>query len=269
MKNNRSKKSRIEDADVILTMDPDQHMTEPGFYLVMDPERGVTEKVFVNADGKARVIATEPIGGASRAADDSGMAQTRSAGGGSNVGHAPFELREFAIGKPFHPALTSCPEGALVEIWPDGIVLAQSLDTPTDEEKRQVRYDRFSMRLLTRRHTILFLAKFGDSRWIDAPFSVHRIPEAYRVCPPDPGPGYGWPLTVVLVDASTGLVVALRVLSLSRRFSCAVLRAFEAQKSRQADDNAHVLETAHLQRKSTARLAAEATERFEQGDTVN
>lgn len=74
---------------------------------------------------------------------------------------------------------------------------------------------------------------------------------------------------IVLVDASTGIVRSVRQLAMSRRFSCALLRAFERQKAVPADDEAHAREVARFIRKSPSALAAEAIDRFEQGDTAN
>ena len=75
--------------------------------------------------------------------------------------------------------------------------------------------------------------------------------------------------TLILVDARTGIVRSLRPLAMSRRFSCAILNAFERQKALPADDAAHVRETAWFRRKSTSALAADAIDRFEQGDTAS
>lgn len=244
-------------ADVVVTdsADPMAQISEPGTYALMDMVRGVRETIEVAADGSRRVVETEPL-------DIPHFGEA-----GQVLTPPPFEM--FAVGKAYCASRTRWPESMELRITPGGLDLVMLFGNPTDAEIEAVGGGRIAMRLLTAPHTMMFLFRCGDGPWMDAPFSVHRLPEAERVCPPDPGEGYGWMATLILVDARTGIVRSLRPLAMSRRFSCAILNAFERQKALPADDAAHVRETAWFRRKSTSALAADAIDRFEQGDTAS
>jgi hypothetical protein len=55
--------------------------------------------------------------------------------------------------------------------------------------------------------------------WSDAPYTWHMVPAEQRSGPPELAPGQGGLLTIILVNAETGLVGALRAVSLAPRFS--------------------------------------------------
>jgi hypothetical protein len=67
---------------------------------------------------------------------------------------------------------------------------------------------------------IFFCWKFGGQPWSDSTYSIHLVPEDERQAPPD------WQaaearaaLTVILVEAKSGLVAALRYVSFSPDFT--------------------------------------------------
>ncbi len=250
----------FSEADVVITdaEDPMAHVTAPGDYSLMDLVRGVTETIRVGPDGSRRVLQTVALGIEDRSATCTG----------TNL-PAPFGPILVEVGAQFHPTRSRWPEGTHVEVTPGGLQFVLFVDGPTEKEMNNVGRGQIAVRLLTAPQTMMFLLQCGSSQWMDAPFSLHRAPEEMRVCPPDPGDGYGWMCTLILVDAGTGTVRSLRQLALSRRFSCAVLNAFEKQGSLLGDDAAHVREVAWFQRKSTSSLAGEAIDRFAQGDTAN
>lgn len=251
------KTSPFATADVVITDndDPMAQITEPGTYALADMVRGVHETIEVAADGSRRVLKAEPLGIPDPAEVEEALASP------------PFEM--LVVGKPFCAGGPCWPEGLHLRIGPCGLDVVLFFGEPTDGEIKAVTEGRIAIRLLTAPHSMLFLIRCGDGPWMDAPFSVHRLPEEEHVCPPDPGEGYSWMATLILVDAETGIVRSLRPLAMSRRFSCAILNAFEKQKALPVDDAAHVRETARFRRKSTSALAAEAIDRFEQGDTAN
>lgn len=255
------KRDPFATADVVVMTDNDDTMvplTEPGTYALMDIERGVCETIEVGADGSRRVIKTVPFGDT----------ETRIAAARACV-PAPFALIHYEVGKPLVPDQIRFSEGTQLEITPGGLTFFQFIEAPTEKEAASLERGRIAMRIVSTPRTLMVLLRCGDGHWADAAYSVHRVPQEYRVCPSDPGEGYGWLAMLVLVDARTGIVRSLRRLAMSRRFSCALLRAFEQQKALPADDEAHARDVAWFQRKSPSALAAEAIDRFEQGDTKN
>jgi len=194
------------------------------------------------------------------------------AGNAELVPAGPFELQEVRVGELYAPNRTSWPEGSTVSIGPSGIAHVQFLYEPTTTEIKRFHEGRISVRLLADTHTMMFLFRYGDYRkWCEASYSVHRVIAAHgietAVCPPDPGEGYTWMVHGIIVDAATGKVVAIRQYGLSRRFSLACLREHEAQKAREPNDAVHERQVQRFQRKSTEALAADAIDRFEQGET--
>ena len=167
------------------------------------------------------------------------------------------------IGELYDEAHTSLPEGSHVHINEGGMAFRVSVSTWTDGELAKFHRGRFCMRLVSAPHTLLFLARFGDEQRMDAPFSVHRVPDDERLCPPDPPEGHGWLLTLIAVDSDDGVVTGLRQLTLSRSFSRAVLREYQKQFTVPADEAAHAREYARFRTKSTTSLANGAMDRFE------
>jgi hypothetical protein len=77
------------------------------------------------------------------------------------------------------------------------------------------------------------LARFdGVIPWSGAPFSWHQLPGAERVLPAALEAGEEAALTVVLVEASDGIVRAVRPLALSAEFSLALDAAIRDQGAR-------------------------------------
>lgn len=77
------------------------------------------------------------------------------------------------------------------------------------------------------------LAQFdGVIPWSGAPFSWHQLPEDERVLPPTLTAGERAVLTLVLVEASDGIVRAVRSLVLSPEFSGALEEAIRDQAAR-------------------------------------
>lgn len=180
-----------------------------------------------------------------------------------------YDLRKLVVGEPYADGETAMPDGAHVDITPTGIELRLSFANVSESEVRILTHAPFSLRLLNAPRTMMFLTCFGDGRWSEAPFNVHRIPEEQRVLPAAPATGFGFALTLVVVDAATGIVRGLRQLALTQSFSLAILRAMQKQIALSADDEAHLREVARMQGRSTTSLASDAIDRFETGAAAN
>jgi hypothetical protein len=178
---------------------------------------------------------------------------------------------QLTVGKPFPTDLTSTPtDGNLIYLMPSGgLLIAMFLDNPTAAETDSIQHGRFQMRFLKDTHTIMFLMKFGDTAWQEAPFSVHRLASEERIVPTDPGEGMTWLATIVIVDSSTGLVGGIRETGMSRRFCLQISEALTEQIARPADDQRHQEQVARFQRSETKDLAMRATAKFIQGETAN
>ena len=263
-------KITFDSHDLVITADdPYEQLKKaaPGPYRIYDTVRGVVEDVEVASDGSYKIIKSTPYPSIKIPSGvDASNADLIPAG--------PFELQEVRVGGLYAPKRTSWPEGSTVQVGPSGIMHVQFLNEPTTTEIKRFQEGCVSVRLLVDTHTMMFLFRYGDhSPWCEASYSVHRVIAAHgidtAVCPPDPGEGHAWMVHGVIVDASTGKVAALRQYALSRRFSVACLRQHEAQKAREPNDTLHVRQVLRLQRKATEALAADALDRFVQGETRN
>lgn len=258
-------KSRL----TITADDPYQQLknAKPGRYRIMDTLRGRVEDVEVKGDGSYTIINSTP--------DPSikiPLTPGVHAADADLIPRGPFEFQEVRVGELYAPGRTSWPEGSTVYIGPSGISHVQFYNEPTTTEIKSFQEGRISVRLLVDTHTMMFLFRYGDhNNWCEASYSVHRVIAAHRieaaVCPPDPGEGHTWMVHGIVVDAATGKVIALRQYGLSRRFSVACLRQYEAQKARGPNDLLHIRQVQRFQRKSTETLAGDAVDRFEQGET--
>jgi hypothetical protein len=110
----------------------------------------------------------------------------------------------------------------------------------------------------------------GAAAWSDAPYSWHLVPADRRVLPSPVGETEEARdlLQIVLVDAETGIVRALRVVSWSPSFTIAIRLAIAAQAERPWDPSAYhrrlseiyaaAPTTEHLLRAATARTVGGA-----------
>lgn len=117
---------------------------------------------------------------------------------------------------------------------------------------------------------IFFLYRFdGACGWSDAPFSWHLVPEAERTLPdPSRGPETRALIHVILVDAATGIIRALRSASLSPRVTevLHVLIARQAQAPWDALAYDQELERAYARFPRTEDLVAQARAKCRLGE---
>lgn len=134
------------------------------------------------------------------------------------------------VGQPYVKGKTQWPEAADYSYRRGQHELRLFMDRPTTHEVEVVRsgLSRFALAVTG---PVLWLAfAFGDLPWNTATFNIHLVPEAEREAPPAPTRIQQRALLhVVLVDAATGLVQALRVLALSGTFTNALHKAIQGQ----------------------------------------
>jgi hypothetical protein len=144
-------------------------------------------------------------------------------------------------------------------LGPSGCELALFYPEPTAAEVRAVRSDPAQWTLIAGDHVAMFCVRFGVLPWADFPYEAWREAEEHRGVPA--GPGEGLLLPVVLVDASTGIVKAIRVTNWPAPFADAVRAAVARQLARPADDAAAAAELGALYEHTTEELVALAVAR--------
>lgn len=143
------------------------------------------------------------------------------------------DKRRVAVGEPY-AGCTSWLEGCEFNWTINGLELALRLAGPTAEEVEAARAGHAEFALAVEEGVIFLLYQFGGGRipWSDAPFSIHLVPATHRAAPPVMKTADSrLVLQVVLLDSQTGIVRAIRAVSLSRAFSQVLASAMAAQEA--------------------------------------
>jgi hypothetical protein len=151
-------------------------------------------------------------------------------------------MQRLRLKEPFQPGVTKFEEGVHYNYTPGGHTLILSRRNPSLAEIYDVRKGPSLFALGLEQEVLVFMAKFGDWPWQVAHYNWWINPPIMR---PDPMDDLhrcngGLALNVCLVNASNGLVEALRAVRLSQDFGCFLLEAVELQ-TRHPFDPMHYL----------------------------
>jgi hypothetical protein len=178
-------------------------------------------------------------------------------------------MHSYAVGSLYHPDRPRWPEGSQFLCRSGSPELLLFFDTPAAAELADVARGRAEFALLDETHAVMFLLwRFGTLPWSDSPFSWWRLFEAERVLPVElPTPESRYLLPVLLVDAATGIVRAIRTISLSPDFSRQLRAALENQllHPEAAGDYDAAIEKAYRRYPQTQLMVARAIARCEGG----
>lgn len=174
----------------------------------------------------------------------------------------------YGVGELYNVKRTSWPE-TIQYNWraQDGIgehELIMFLNRPSAAEVYAVRKDRAEFGLCVMGKVIFFLYKFGTAiAWSDAPYSIHLVPPEQRQVPKILPDGVGMLLNIVLVDAGTGIIKALRAISMPHEFTTALHQAIIDQAAVPFSRSTYNGELENIYgRYSSEDLAAMATVKF-------
>lgn len=112
-----------------------------------------------------------------------------------------------------------CKDETVFNLDSSGAIFIAKFSSPTSAERNAFKNGVAQFKLVAVDGVMFFLARFGSANWMDAPYC--RAYSDFVLCRPPAG--LGLPLTVVLVDATTGIVKSLRTIGLSTEFSSAIL----------------------------------------------
>ena len=108
-------------------------------------------------------------------------------------------------------------EGCRFGLTENGALLFCALNKPTPREKLAFESSSpFQIRYVRVQGVLFMLFKFGAMPWMDAPYDIRLSSE---VDFPEPAPGEGLALNIVLVDQATNIIQHLRLIGLGERFS--------------------------------------------------
>jgi hypothetical protein len=165
-----------------------------------------------------------------------------------------------SVGQLYHPERTRWLEGVEYSYDRNGhtlLLIWSGLDHQVVEAVRKGRVD---LALWARGGVVILLYRIeGACDWSDAPYSWHIVPPERRQLPPMPAAEERALLSVILVDADTGLVRVLRAVTMATTFTRRLHGEIAAQASAQWDAAAYDEELRLLYAShSTAALLATA-----------
>lgn len=147
------------------------------------------------------------------------------------------------VGELLRLGITRYPEGSVFEYLEDGPVLFIYAGHPTQKEIEAVRKGNLEFALYETEYVLWVLYKIqGFGPWSDAPFSIRIYDGSGMVFDwsEEIVVGTGLGLQIILTDAATGIVKAMRYVSLPTNFSRflreAILRQWEKNFSREKYD---------------------------------
>ncbi len=158
----------------------------------------------------------------------------------------PYTL--LAVGKPYHPDCRVWPEGADYNFRDGTHELRVFLPRASKEEIASVENGPIEFGLLCDLPDLFVLARFHDKRSqqlvmaFDCPYSWHRVASEDRTDPPaweEVNPSARAVVSVVLMEATTGIVLALRMCTYSPEFTRALHRAIAEQVAMPYDKITH------------------------------
>jgi hypothetical protein len=143
----------------------------------------------------------------------------------------------FEVGKPYNPRIRLWREGPHLRLTPAGCELVLFYAGPAAQEILDVRQGAARFAWIDAGPASVLCYQIGTMPWSDAPYEPWKEPAAARGVPAG-GPGNGLPLTVLLVDAATGIIEAIRITTWSASFAQAVRETVTRQLAAPRDDSA-------------------------------
>ena len=170
---------------------------------------------------------------------------------------APF----IAVGKPYLPGCTQLQEGYQFT-WSNGrLELLIVWNALTPQEVEGIQRAPMQVGLVVVGPIIFFLYQFESiTSWCDAPYTFHMVPVAERSLPPAPlGPESRALVNVILVEAQSGLVQGIRVVTLSPALTQRLFEAIGQQAAQPFEQGYyHATLSAVYEDQSSADLARQA-----------
>ncbi len=141
-------------------------------------------------------------------------------------------MKVYKVGELLQEGITRYQEGMKFDFLQDGPVLLIFFNNPTTAEIEAIRSGKLEIGLYERDSVIFILTKFQGQQWMDAPYSIH-MSKPFEFQELSYGMGFG--LNILLTDAATGVLRAIRLVGLPTAFSQKLRYAMERQKEQPFD----------------------------------
>lgn len=124
-----------------------------------------------------------------------------------------MEFKKFSVGEKVCDPIRW--DESIFEITDGGAILMLKFQHPTSKEKNNIKSGVAQFKAVSIDGVVFFLCRFGTAPWIDAPYSK-SLSNSKITRSPD---GCGLSLHVMLIDSSTGVLVAQRLIGLNAQFT--------------------------------------------------
>jgi len=159
-------------------------------------------------------------------------------------------MQRYEVGKIYHPGKTHWQQGTDFNYRANSLELRMFFSKLTRQDIRAIRDGRCTLAFAVIDDLIWFLFEFGPAcPWSDNSYSIHLVPEQERTIPPILQPGERATFYIILVHAETGIIAALRAISLGHDFSKALYDAIRDQANKPFSPTKHDQAIASVYRK--------------------
>ena len=144
-------------------------------------------------------------------------------------------MHRYEVGKLYNEKRTWWEENAEYNYRSNNHMILLTFRQPKPIEVQSVKQGEASFGLVVQQDVILLVFKFGALPWSDGSYAWHRVPADERTLPQELGERERATVTVFLVNADNGILLAIRQVSLSHDFSVALHHAITEQAARPFD----------------------------------
>ncbi len=139
-------------------------------------------------------------------------------------------MHAYTVGEIYNPNRRKWPEVIQYNYRGGEHELVLFLNSPTTEEIKDISNGDARFALYAKDSLVVLLFKFGNAiQWSDAPYSYHRLPADQQQRPPEITAKDFVLLHIVLVDAATGVIKALRAIGMPPPFAQALHQSINTQ----------------------------------------
>jgi hypothetical protein len=138
-------------------------------------------------------------------------------------------MYKIEVSQLYVPDRTEYPEGCEFNFSNAGYELRLFYANPNRNEINAVRKGKANFGLFIHEQVIFLLWQFKPQPWSDSPYCYWVLPEDRRGIPEAIPDGMGVALQIILINAATGVVEAIRQIGLETEFSRALVGGIETQ----------------------------------------
>lgn len=144
----------------------------------------------------------------------------------------------YEVGKLYSPNRTKWDENVEYNYRSGAHELRLFCPSPIAKEIADVQSGQVRLALYPYLDVIFFCFKFGEQPWSDSPYNINLVPADERQLPEDADTAEQRRLlTTFLIDANTGILKVIRVVSMSPQFTRMIHAAIWKQNEQSLPDN--------------------------------